>query len=264
MEVTPSCSTDYSSTSDTLPPIVGFQSAASLLKCTATHKSNTSTSKSIVSTSKSNPFSSRSSIVDKTFDDQSRSRSMSPLQPAITSSPITIASSSIGITSSTVMETSTYTLSGFKPSSLLMSSMKNYHSSSTTEAATRTTSDKLSGFKPSSSLIPSRKSYHTSSPSSSSSTMGTSTDKLSGFRPASSLMFTKEAHCLSSDQQSGGHSIIQHDMTSDTKKDSPVTAASHDRHMTSSNGKCDKQKVASLVVSVLNPYLKKGKITNKV
>ena len=41
------------------------------------------------------------------------------------------------------------------------------------------------------------------------------------------------------------------------------TEASHDGHM-SHNSKNDKQKVASLVVCVLNPYLKKGRITNKV
>ena len=41
------------------------------------------------------------------------------------------------------------------------------------------------------------------------------------------------------------------------------TEASHDGHM-SHTSKNDKQKVASLVVCVLNPYLKKGKIANKV
>lgn len=40
--------------------------------------------------------------------------------------------------------------------------------------------------------------------------------------------------------------------------------ASHDAHMSHSKGKHDKQKVASLVVSVLNPYLKNGGISSKV
>ena len=41
------------------------------------------------------------------------------------------------------------------------------------------------------------------------------------------------------------------------------TEASHDVHVSHSS-KHDRQKVASLVVCILNPYLKKGRITNKV
>jgi len=262
MEVTPSCSIGH--TSDTLAPVVGFQSAASLLKCAATSKSSTSISKSRISTSESSTSIRKSNIMDEIFDNQSRSRSTSPLNVenkmfncdktdmrVITSSPITIASSS-------VMETSTYTLSGFQPSSLLMYSTKDSHPSSssqtsTTEAGTtRTKTNKLSGCKPSSSLVHSSKGKCSSA-------IRTSSDKLSGFRPASSLVSLKEIHSLPSDQKMLEHSSRQHG----TIRDSPITS-SHDHHMTSINGKCNKQKVASLVVSVLNPYLKKGKITDKV
>jgi len=271
MEVTASCSTGHSSnTSDTLPPIVGFQSASSMLKCTATTKLSTTISKARVSTSESNSFTWKSSDVDGTFGKQSRSRSTSPLhlesktfscdktdkkaEPVITSSPISTASSSIDITSSKVMETSTYTSSGFQPSSVLMYSMKDSSSSLQIPMVEMVARTRTSGCKPSS-LIHSKNS-HTSSLSA----ISTSTDKLSGFRPASSLISSKEA--LPSDQQMlhiVGHSSRRHD-TSDTNRDSPTT----DHHMTFNNGKCNKQKVASLVVSVLNPYLKKGKITNKV
>ena len=279
MEVTPSCScsTGYTSNaSDTLPPIVGFQSASSILKCTATTKSSTSISKARVSTSKLSIVTRKSSDVDGTFSKQSRSRSTSPLhlesktfscdntdmksEPVTTSSPISTASSLIDIASSTVMETTPHTLTGFQPSSVLMCSMKNSSSSlqkPTVEVVTRTNP---SVCKPSS-LMHSRKDSHTSSLSA----ISTSTDKLSGFRPASSLISSKEAP--PSDQQmvhTVGHSNRRHDTTSDSNRDSPATATSHDHHMTFNNGKCNKQKVASLVVSVLNPYLKKGKITDKV
>lgn len=62
------------------------------------------------------------------------------------------------------------------------------------------------------------------------------------------------------------HHEASHDHTQashDIHMSNEHSEASHDAHVSHSS-KHDKQKVASLVVYVLNPYLKKGRITNKV
>lgn len=70
-------------------------------------------------------------------------------------------------------------------------------------------------------------------------------------------------------EASHDHSMTSHDihMSNDnehcTEASHDYSVASHDTHM-SHNSKHDKQKVANLVVCVLNPYLKKGRIANKV
>ena len=66
---------------------------------------------------------------------------------------------------------------------------------------------------------------------------------------------------ISHDQHEALHDHIK--PSHDIYMSNEHTEASHDAHVSHSS-KHDKQKVASLVVCILNPYLKKGRITNKV
>lgn len=117
---------------------------------------------------------------------------------------------------------------------------------------------------------------HTSPPSSSSchahhqERMGYSSERVDvGDSKHNPLVIDDSSIEVSHDQSKGSHdhheashahNEVSHDHNEASHDHNEVSHDAHMRH----NNKHDKQKVANLVVCVLNPYLKKGRIANKV